>query len=142
MVEICHAIHTYAKANNKHLKNYDKDIQCNPVESSYFIHLDKSNLYGWGMSQKLPVNGFKWEESIHKSKEDFITNYDENCNKGYFFEVDVAYPKNLFIGIAFNLHMDLPFLSKRKKIRKCNKLVCNIHDKENYVVHIRALKQA
>ena len=38
--------------------------------------------------------------------------------------------------------MDLPFLSKRKKIRKCNKLVCNIHDKKNYVVHIRALKQA
>ena len=29
---ICHAIHTYAKANNKYLKNYDKDIQFNPVE--------------------------------------------------------------------------------------------------------------
>ena len=67
------------------------------------------------MSQKLPVNGFKWEESIHKSKEDFITNYDENSNKGYFFEVDVAYPKNLFNGITFSLHMDLPFLSKKRK---------------------------
>ena len=28
------------------------------------------------------------------------------------------------------------------KIEKCNKLVCSIQDKENYVVHIRALKQA
>ena len=41
-----------------------------------------------------------------------------------------------------NLHGDLPFLAERKKIKKCNKFVCNIHDKENYVVHIRALKQA
>ena len=42
----------------------------------------------------------------------------------------------------FNLHKDLPFLPERKKIEKCNKLVCNIHDKENYVVHVRALKEA
>ena len=40
-----------------------------------------------------------------------------------------------------NLHKDLLFLSERKKIGKYNKFVCNIHDKENYVVHIRALKQ-
>ena len=37
---------------------------------------------------------------------------------------------------------DLPFLAERKKIKKYNKLVCNINDKENYFVHIRALKQA
>ena len=41
-----------------------------------------------------------------------------------------------------NLHSDLPFLAERKKIEKYTKLVCSIHDKENYVVHIRALKQA
>ena len=64
-------------------------------------------------------------------------NYDENSNKGYILVVDVEYPKNLF-----NLHKDLPFLGERKKIKKCKKLVCNIYDKENYVVHIRALKQA
>ena len=46
-------------------------------------------------------------------------------NKGYILEVDVKYPKKLF-----NLHSDLPFLSKRKKIKKCNKLVCNTHDKK------------
>ena len=71
-----------------------------------------------------------------KFDESFIKNYNENSNKRYFLEVDVGYLKNLF-----NLHSDLPFLPERNKIKKCNKLVCNVHDKENYVVHIRALKQ-
>ena len=42
----------------------------------------------------------------------------------------------------FNLHKYPPFLAERKKIEKCKKLVCSMHDKENYVVHIRALKHA
>ena len=74
--------------------------------------------------------------------EPFIKNYDENSDKGYFLEVDVEYPKKLFNGVALNLHEDLPFLPERKKIKKCNKLVCNIQDKENYFVQIKALKQA
>ena len=41
-----------------------------------------------------------------------------------------------------NLNRDLPFLPERNKIKKCDKLVCSKHDKEKYVVHIRALKQA
>ena len=53
-VGICHAIHRYAKANNKYMKNYDKN-----KESSYIQYLDTNNLYGWAMSQKLPVDGFK-----------------------------------------------------------------------------------
>ena len=48
----------------------------------------------------------------------------------------------MFNGIALNLHSDLPFLPERNKIKKCNKLLCNIYDKENYVVNIRALNQA
>ena len=99
------------------------------------MYLDASNLYGWAMSRKLLVNGSEWVEELSQFNEDFTTNYDENSNEGYFLEVDVEYPKKLF-----NLHSDLPFLPKKKKIKKCNKLVCNIHNKENYVVHIRALK--
>ena len=51
-------------------------------------------IYGWAMSQKLPVNGFKWKKNISKFNKDFIKNYDENSNKGYITEVDIEYPKN------------------------------------------------
>ena len=54
---IWHAIYRYAKANNKDMKNYNKNI-----ESPYLEYLDANNLYGWAMSQKLPVDGFKWVE--------------------------------------------------------------------------------
>ena len=56
---ICYAIHRYAKANNKYMKHYNKDIECNSVKSSYLIYLDANNLYGWAMYQKLPVNDFE-----------------------------------------------------------------------------------
>ena len=88
------------------------------------------------MLQKLPVDGFKWVEDISQFNESFIKGCEENSDKGYFLEVDVEYPKNLH-----NLYSDLPPLPERKKFGKCNKLVCTVQDKENYVVHIRTLKQ-
>ena len=117
---------------NKYMKNYDKNI-----ESPYLMYLDPNNLYGWEMPQKSPVDAFKWIKKSFEFNEDFIKNYDEDSNIGYFLEVDVKYPKDLH-----NLHSDLPFLPERLKIEKCNKLVCNVYDKKNYVVHIKALKQA
>ena len=56
---ICHAIHRYAKANNKDMKNYDKNI-----ETSYIMYLDASNLHRYRMSQKLLVSGFKWIKKL------------------------------------------------------------------------------
>ena len=133
---ICHSIHRYAKANHKYMKNYN-----NNEESSYIQYLDANNLYGWAMSKKLPVNGFKWidnsETAEHVINEEFVKNYNENDNKGSILEVDVKYPKRLH-----ELHSDLPFLSERMKIDKCNKLICNLFNKKKYVTHINSLKQA
>ena len=111
---ICHSIHRYAKANKNHMKNYEKNI-----ESSYLMYLDANNLYEWAMSQKLPVNGFKWKKNVSKFDEDFIKSYDEDSDKGYILEVDVEYQNKLL-----NLHSDLQFLAERMKIKKCNKLAC------------------
>ena len=105
---ICHSIHRHAKANNKYMKNYDKN-----EESSSIQYLDANNLYGLAMSQKLPVNGFKWIEDTSEINEQFIKNYDENSDKGYILEVDVKYPRKLH-----DIHSDLPFLPKRMKIYK------------------------
>ena len=63
---MCQAIHRYDKANKKYMKNYDKNN-----ESSYLMYLDANNLYEWAMSQKLPVNGFKWINNLSKFNESF-----------------------------------------------------------------------
>ena len=90
------------------------------------------------MSQKLPVNGFKWvKQKTSKFNEEFLKKYDENSNIGYFREVDIEYPKMLC-----NSHKDLPFLPERKKVKKVEKLIFSIEDKEKYGIYIRALKQA
>ena len=105
---ICHAIHRYAKANNRYMKNYDRN-----KESSYIQYSDASNLYRWTISQK--------RKNMLKFDEDIIKNYDEDNDKESILEVDVEYPKDLH-----NLHSDLPFLPQRMNISKCNKLVCNL----------------
>ena len=63
---IYQAIHRHTQASNKYMKNYNKDIIW-----SYLMYLDANNLHGWAMSQKLPVNGFKWEKSLSKFNETF-----------------------------------------------------------------------
>ena len=88
------------------MKNYDKKI-----ESSYLTYLDGSNLYGWAMSQKFSVNGFMWyNDYLSGFNEDFIKNYNQNSYEGYFLEVDIEYPKQLW-----SSHKDLSFLPERKK---------------------------
>ena len=88
---ICQSIHRYAKANNKYMNNYDKGIK-----SSYLMYLDANDLYGWAMSKKLPVNGFKWENDLSRFNENFIKTYNENSDVGYFLEVDIDYSKQLW----------------------------------------------
>ena len=78
---IYHSIHRYAKANNKYMKKYDKN-----KESSYIQYLDANNLFGWAMSQKLPVNGFKWIKNVTEIDKKFIKNYDEDSDKDIFLK--------------------------------------------------------
>ena len=83
---ICHAMHRYAKANNKYMKDYNKD-----EEESFLEYLDANNLYGWAISEQLPVDGFDWIKDLSKINEDFIKNYDKDSDKEYILEVDAKY---------------------------------------------------
>ena len=75
--EICHAIHWYAKANNKYMKNYDKT-----KESWYLKYWDVNNLNGWPMlQQKLPVNKIQWIEDTSQFNEDFIKTWNEKSDE-------------------------------------------------------------
>ena len=101
------------------------------------MYVDANNLYGWAMSKKLPVDGFKWVDDLSMFTENFIKSYDEEGDVGYLLVVYVEYHETLHM-----LHSDLPFLLEKMKINQCSKLVCNLNDKENYSIHIVALKQA
>ena len=67
---IFQAIHRHAKVNNKYMNNYNKD-----TISSYLMYLGANNLYGWAISQKLPINRFKW---VGKSK---LSRFNERLNE-------------------------------------------------------------
>ena len=68
------------------MKDYDKN-----KELPYIQYWDVNNSYGWAMQQKLPVNNFEWIKDTSGFNEDFIKNYNEERDEGYFLEVDVQY---------------------------------------------------
>lgn len=117
----------HAKANNEFMEDYDKDKL-----KSYLIYLDANNLYGWAMSQFLPVGGFEWV--------DVDTNFDvpDNSEYGFILEVDLEYPPELH-----DLHSDLPLCPENIKIGNSKeiKLVPNLYNKTKYKIHYRNLKQ-
>ena len=137
----------YAKANNKYLNDYD------PKESSTFVsYLDMNNLYGWAMSEYFPYKGFKWLKNIDEFD---IMSINDKSPIGYFLEVDLEYPDELH-----ELHNDFPLalvkfavssdmLSKyckkitdkyEIKVGDVKKLISNLGNKINYVVHYRNLQ--
>ena len=87
------------------------------------------------MSQKLPVNNFEWIKDTSQFNEDFIKNYNEESDEGYFLEVDVQYLEKLYEFLN-----DLPFLIERMKIEKVEMLVATLHDKTEYIIRLRNLK--
>ena len=88
-------------------------------------------IYGLDPSYFYSAPGLAWQACLKKTelKLELLTDID--------LEVDIEYPKTLL-----GSHKDLPFLPERKKLEKVEKLVCSLEDKEKYVIHIRALKQA
>ena len=126
---ITQAVRKYALANNKYMGDrFDPKS-----ESSYLQYLDANNLYGWAMSQTLPTGGFRWVDVNPNEISELATRTD----KGYILEVDVSYPKELH-----NPHNDLPFMCQRMETNGVEKLVPNLRDERNYVIHIQALNQA
>ena len=138
--------HRYALANNKYMKNYGPQ-----VESSYISYFDANNLYGWAMSQKLPTGDFRWIPSPEYIN---LDSYDENSAKGLILEVDLEYPPELH-----DLHNDYPLAPEKMVVRemlsdysreilgregmtigKVQKLIPNLRDKKEYVLHYRNLQ--
>ena len=98
----------------------------------YLKYWDVNNLYTWAMTQKLPVNGFEWIEGISEFDESFIKSDNNESDEEYFLEVDFQYPEKLH-----DFHNDTTFLSETKKTEKVEKLIANLHDKSEYVIHIK-----
>jgi hypothetical protein len=139
----------YGKANNQYMSDYD---QSKP--STYLQYLDANNLYGWSMSQYLPTCNYKWE-SENDFNETSILSLNDNDEKGYIFEVDLEYPNELH-----DTHNDYPLCPENKLVEErmlspyqkqmmkelgitkdtCKKLLCDLTDKYNYIIHYRYLK--
>ena len=131
------------------MDEYDK-----AKESNHLIYLDANNLYGWAMSQPLPTHGFRWltDEELHTLD---ITSIPENDEDGYIFSVDLHYPQHLHdlyndypLALeSFTITTDMLSSYKRELLNEigmtatqCQKLMPNLYDKSDYVLHHRNLQ--
>ena len=126
---VTQVVHRYVKVNNVYMGDWYNPRE----ESSFRQYLEANNLYGWAMSQLLPAGGFRWV-NIEPNEIDELA---RRTDKGYLLEVYVSYPAELY-----HSHKDLPFMCERMKINCVKKLVPNLYNKRNYVIHIRVLDQA
>ena len=149
---ISYIANRYGKANNKYMKDYNKD-----EPSKYIMYLDANNLYGWAMSQYLPTGGFRWmtKKQIDKIDKKNVDLYKEDSKKGLILEVDLKYPEDLH-----DLHNDYPLAAEKIKVKEkmlskyCKKisnkynistgivykLIPTLSNKEKYVLHYRNLQ--
>ncbi len=131
---ICNAVQRYSKANCYAVPGYDNLKPPNSI-----LYLDANNLYGYAMSQKLPISNFKFEEDLSKFTLDYIKNIPKDGEMGFFFEVDLTYPSSLH-----KKHNSLPLCPEKMcpPNSKVKKLICSLYDKKNYVCHYRTLQFA
>ena len=91
----CHAIYRYAEANNKYMKNYNRNIWI------IIPHLFRCKQFVWmGSVSKITGKWFWMGKNVSKFVEEFIKNCDEDSNKWYILEVEVEYPKDFIICIV------------------------------------------
>ena len=131
-----HIAKRYSEANNKYMKDYDPD-----KPSKFIQYLDANNLYGWAMSQSLPVGGFRWMSNLSKEKvldilEKSSSSMNDMGKTGYIFEVDLEYPKELW-----KSHNDYPLAPEKMKVGGVEKLIGHFKPHKKYVIHYRNLRQ-
>ena len=111
-----------------------------------------NNLYGWAMSEYLPYEGFKWLKTFDQFD---VMSFSEKILIGYFLEVYLKYLDELH-----ELHNDHPLAPEKLavssdmllkyckkiadkyeiKVGDMKKLISNVGNKTNYVVHYRNLQ--
>ena len=132
---------------NKRYSEASKDV--------HIFYLDMNNLYGCTMSQYLPISDFKWVKNINEIEQKLMR-IKSNSSTGYVLEVDLECPKELH-----DMFNDYPLAPEKINIQKewlskyclkianehnittgtVKKLVPNLMDKNNYVIHYRNLQQ-
>ena len=122
-------LYRYGKANNKYMKDYDPD-----EESKYITYLDAKNLYGWGMSQKLPYKDFKWVDEKKFAGLNPL-HIDADDDTGYILQVDLEYPKELH-----EVHNDYLLVPEKITINQIDKLTPNVNNKTKYPLHLKNLQ--
>jgi hypothetical protein len=137
----------YARANNPYLEPKDYDSS---QPHSYIYYLDANNLYGWAMSQCLPVGGFRFLPEEEISKIDFA-NVPDDSETGFVVECDLEYPSELH-----ETHNDYPLAPDHVMVTEAmlspfcksmnvkhaftEKLIGDLHPKIKYKTHYRNLK--
>ena len=124
-------------------------------ENVNILYLDMNNLYGCAMSQYLPYANFKWVNNVNEIEQKLMR-IKSNSSTGYILEADLEYPKELH-----DMFNDYPLAPEKTNIQKewlskyclkisnehnittgtVKKLVPNLMDKNNYVIHYRNLQQ-
>lgn len=130
---VCQVLHRYSKANNKYMPDYD------PLKTSKYIsYFDINSLYGFSMTFPLPQNQFRWLSEEETENFDINLINDQYSSTGYILEVDLEYPRHLH-----DDHNDFPFCAQPMKTGQTNvkKLVLNLNNKENYIIHYVNLRQ-
>ena len=144
---ICCLARRYSEANNKYIKNYDPTIPSKYIECLYV-----NNLYGWAISRYLPYGVFKWLKNVDNFDVNWVS---KNSSIGYILKVDLEYPEKLHL-----LHNDYPLAPEKLaipydmlsdyckkiadeyeiKVGDVKKLIPNLGNKTNYVLHYRNLQ--